>query len=68
MKLRDIEFAVEFLGLPRQSVYELCRTNSIPHVKIGTRRIRFIEAELIEWARRGGSKSKQVEQKEEQPA
>ncbi len=43
-----VEEAARFLRIGSTSMYELCRTNSIPHVRLG-RLIRIPRAALLEW-------------------
>ena len=42
-----------FLGVSRARVYELCREELLPHVRVG-RSIRFSPREVVAWAESGG--------------
>jgi excisionase family DNA binding protein len=44
----------ERTGLPLQRVYELCRREMIPHVRVG-RQVRVAPSALREWIERGGA-------------
>ncbi|MFH1764910.1 MAG: helix-turn-helix domain-containing protein [Gemmatimonadota bacterium] len=50
------EIAAE-LGIARPTVYRLCRSETIPHVRIGRRIIRFDLNAVAEWLQAGGSLS-----------
>lgn len=43
------------LNIRLQRLYELVRQRAIPHVKIGTRQLRFDPDELTLWVKRGGA-------------
>ncbi len=47
--LMDANGAAEYLRVPRKTVYELCRSSALPHVKIGRRTLRFVRADLSAW-------------------
>lgn len=44
----------EQTGLPLSSVYELCRSNRIPHVRVG-RALRFSATAIVDWIEAGGT-------------
>jgi excisionase family DNA binding protein len=48
-----VEEAARFLRIGRSAAYELCRTNGIPHVRIG-KLIRIPRAALLEWLEQPG--------------
>ncbi len=43
--------AATFLRVSRQTVYELARSGSLPHLRIGERRVLFPEKALAEWVK-----------------
>lgn len=54
MRLLTAQEVSDILQIPRVSVYELCRTNRLPHVKIG-RLTRIPADKLQEWIASGGA-------------
>jgi excisionase family DNA binding protein len=54
MRLLTAQEVSDILQIPRVSVYELCRTHRLPHVKIG-RLTRIPEDKLQEWIASGGA-------------
>ena len=55
MKLITGQEAAEMLSIGLQRLYELVRQGVIPHVKIGSRQLRFDSNELQAWAKNGGA-------------
>jgi len=55
MRLIDAKQASEILGLRLPRLYELVRSKTVPHVRVGARQLRFDPQELRQWARLGGS-------------
>jgi len=47
--LMDADGAAEYLRVPRKTIYELCRSSGLPHVKVGSRTLRFVRADLDHW-------------------
>lgn len=41
--------AARLLHVPRSTVYELVRSRSLPHVRIGERGLRFTRTDLERW-------------------
>lgn len=39
----------DMLGICKQNVYELCRTNQIPHKRVSARRIVFPKQAILKW-------------------
>jgi excisionase family DNA binding protein len=54
LKLIAAAEASHMLNIRLQRLYELVRQRAIPHVKIGSRQLRFDPDELTAWAKRGG--------------
>lgn len=54
MRCLTADQVAEILNIPKFRVYELCRKNLIPHVRLG-RQVRFLESALREWVAAGGS-------------
>jgi excisionase family DNA binding protein len=54
MQLIDAKQAAQMLKVRTSRLYELVIMNLVPHVRIGTRQIRFDEDLLAEWTRQGG--------------
>lgn len=54
IQLIDAEPATEILGISKARLYQLCRMNIIPHVRIG-RQIRFNVEHLENWINSGGT-------------
>lgn len=44
----DIEGASEFIGIPKQTLYQKCSKREIKHTKAG-RHLKFLESDLIEY-------------------
>lgn len=57
MKLIDAKAASEILGLRLPRLYELVRSKVVPHVRVGTRQLRFDPQELRQWVKLGGTVS-----------
>lgn len=53
MRFLTADQVAQMLNIPKFRVYELCRKNLIPHVRLG-RQVRFMESSLREWAEAGG--------------
>ena len=47
--LLDANEAARLLNVPRSTLYELVRSRGLPHVRIGSRGLRFTRAGLGEW-------------------
>jgi excisionase family DNA binding protein len=47
--LLDAREAAKLLHVPRSTLYELVRSGGLPHVKIGSRGLRFTRADLAQW-------------------
>jgi len=47
--LLDANEAARLLHVPRSTLYELVRSRSLPHVRIGERGLRFTRSGLEEW-------------------
>ena len=58
MRLIKAKEAAELLDLRLPRLYELTRQRLIPFVRMGEKAIRFDEAALAEWAKRGGTSAK----------
>jgi excisionase family DNA binding protein len=57
----NVQEAANYLGLPKQTLYQLTSVREIPHKKLGKRLV-FITAELDEWVASKQKKTrKQVE-------
>lgn len=54
MQLITAKQASELLSIRLPRLYELARLEVIPIVRLGPRQIRFDEAALAAWAKRGG--------------
>ena len=54
MKLLTAEQVADILTIPKVSVYELCRTKRLPHIRVG-RLVRIPEEDLRAWIDSGGS-------------
>ena len=67
MHLITAKEASQILGIRLARLYELTRQRLIPCVKLGEKAIRFDEAALAEWAKRGGTaaKSESITDKQE---
>ncbi len=55
MSLIRVDKAASMLDITKARAYELVRRNLIPHVKIGSRQIRFDEDTLRDWIAQGGN-------------
>lgn len=49
MDFLTVAQAAQFLSLSRHALYELIKTNKIPHYKFGPRGIRFTRSDLESW-------------------
>jgi excisionase family DNA binding protein len=58
MHLITAKEASQILGIRLARLYELTRLRLIPSVRMGEKAIRFDEAALAEWAKRGGTSAK----------
>jgi excisionase family DNA binding protein len=47
--LLDANEAARLLRVPRSTLYELVRSQGLPHVRIGRRGLRFTRADLARW-------------------
>jgi excisionase family DNA binding protein len=47
--LLDTRQAASLLNVPRSAVYELVRSRSLPHVRVGKRGLRFVRSDLAAW-------------------
>lgn len=47
--LLDAGEAAELLRVPRSSLYELVRSRGLPHVRVGSRGLRFVRSDLAQW-------------------
>lgn len=47
--LLDAHEAAKLLHVPRSTLYELVRSRGLPHVRVGTRGLRFMRADLARW-------------------
>jgi excisionase family DNA binding protein len=47
--LLDARQAALLLNVPRSAVYELVRSRSLPHVRVGKRGLRFVRSDLAAW-------------------
>lgn len=47
--LLDAHEAARLLHIPRSTLYELVRSRGLPHVRIGSRGLRFSRADLARW-------------------
>jgi excisionase family DNA binding protein len=47
--LLNADEAARLLRVPRSTLYELVRSRGLPHVKIGTRGLRFTREDLAGW-------------------
>jgi excisionase family DNA binding protein len=57
----NVEEAANYLGLPKQTLYQLTSVREIPHKKLGKRLV-FITSELDEWVASKQKKTrKQIE-------
>lgn len=45
----------DLLSVSPKRVYELAQRREIPSVRVGQRQLRFIESEILTWARNGGT-------------
>ncbi|HEY0278380.1 MAG TPA: helix-turn-helix domain-containing protein [Solirubrobacterales bacterium] len=43
--------AARLLHVPRSTLYELVRSRGLPHVRIGSRGMRFTRSDLARWVR-----------------
>ncbi len=43
--------AARLLHVPRSTLYELVRSQGLPHVRIGSRGMRFTRSDLARWVR-----------------
>lgn len=43
--------AARLLHVPRSTLYELVRSQGLPHVRIGSRGLRFTRSDLARWVR-----------------
>lgn len=53
-KLLTADVVSAELSIPKHRIYELCRRNQIPHVRLG-RTVRFNATALAEWLNNGGT-------------
>ena len=56
-KLMSIKEVAEFLGVSKMAIYKWAKKGFIPCLRVG-RQYRFIKEEIIEWAKRRGSKGR----------
>lgn len=47
--LLDARQAASLLNVRRSTVYELVRSRSLPHVRVGKRGLRFVRSDLAAW-------------------
>lgn len=47
--LLDATEAARLLRVPRSTLYELVRSRGLPHVRVGSRGLRFTRADLARW-------------------
>jgi excisionase family DNA binding protein len=47
--LLDAREAAKLLHVPRSTLYELVRSQGLPHVKVGQRGLRFTRIDLARW-------------------
>ena len=53
----SIKEVAEFLGVSKMAIYKWAKKGFIPCLRVG-RQYRFIKEEIIEWAKRRGSKGR----------
>lgn len=59
--LLHVEHVAELLGISVRTVHELTRKRAIPCRRLpGTRRVLFLEAELLAWVEAGGAEELEV--------
>jgi excisionase family DNA binding protein len=49
LPLLNADEAARLLRVPRSTLYELVRSRGLPHVRIGTRGLRFTREDLALW-------------------
>jgi excisionase family DNA binding protein len=47
--LLDATEAARLLRVPRSTLYELVRSRGLPHIRVGTRGLRFTRVDLARW-------------------
>lgn len=47
--LLDAREAADLLKVPRSALYELVRSRGLPHVRVGSRGLRFVRSDLARW-------------------
>jgi excisionase family DNA binding protein len=55
MRFMTAEEVADLLRIPKARAYELAREGLIPHLRLGTRQVRFNADALEEWIARGGN-------------
>ena len=58
----SIKEVAEFLGVSKIAIYKWAKKGFIPCLRVG-RQYRFIKEEIIEWAKKRGSKGRMREEK-----
>lgn len=53
-RLLTAEVVADYLGVTRGRLYELCREDLVPHIRMG-RQLRFSPTELATWIELGGT-------------
>ena len=61
-KLMSIKEVAEFLGVSKIAIYKWAKKGFIPCLRVG-KQYRFSKEEIIEWARKRGSKGRMREKK-----
>lgn len=56
MELLNVQQAADFLGVHRGTIYAWVESGRLPCLRAGTR-LRFIQADLLSWARSNGTES-----------
>ena len=61
-KLMSIKEVAEFLGVSKMAIYKWAKKGFIPCLRVG-RQYRFIKEEIIEWAKKRGSRGRMREKR-----
>lgn len=51
--LKDVSYPAQRIGVPKSRIYDLCRQNLMPHIRVG-RQVRFDPEQIETWIKGGG--------------
>jgi len=48
-RLLDADEAAQLLRVSKKHIYEMCRSQALPHLRVGVRAVRFSRRDLNSW-------------------